>query len=76
MSRSKAQFSRTNQPVKIKRFLTYHDLPAKGINYHPNHLRVLWSKGRFPKPFKLSPHRLAWPEEVIDAWLDSRVEVA
>jgi hypothetical protein len=56
-----------------KRFLAPKDLPAKGIPYHPNHLRKMWTTGKFPAPVKLSPHRIAWPEEVIDAWLDSKV---
>lgn len=62
---------------KPKRFLTPKDLPGKGITYHGNYLRKLWTTGKFPPPIKLSPHRIAWPEEVIDAWLDSKIaEVA
>ena len=54
--------------TRSKRFLAPRDLPDKGIHYHGNYLRKLWTTGKFPKPIKLSPHRLAWPEEVIDAW--------
>jgi predicted DNA-binding transcriptional regulator AlpA len=44
-------------------------LRAKGVFYHPNHLRRLWERGDFPKPFKPSPRHLAWFEDQIDAWL-------
>lgn len=27
------------------------------------------AKGKFPKPFELTPGRVAWVEEDIDAWL-------
>ncbi|TPQ31229.1 AlpA family transcriptional regulator [Cupriavidus pinatubonensis] len=30
---------------------------------------AMMAKGRFPKPFELSPGRVAWLEEDIDAWL-------
>ena len=55
------------------RFLTPKDLPDKGINYHPNHLRLLWQSGKFPPPTQLSPRKIAWPEEVIDAWMHSKI---
>ena len=28
--------------------------------------------GRFPKPVHISPRRVAWPVETIDAWLEAR----
>ena len=55
------------------RSLTPKDLPAKGINYHPNHLRLLWQSGKFPPPTHLSPRKIAWPEEVIDRWMHSKI---
>lgn len=72
------QFGTARKPAKPagKRYLTVKDLPPKGINYHPNHLRRMWDKGRFPKPIHLSPRKLAWPESVIDAWLASKMEAA
>lgn len=30
---------------------------------------VMMAKGAFPKPFELTPGRVAWIEEDIDAWL-------
>jgi predicted DNA-binding transcriptional regulator AlpA len=59
-----------------ERYLTVKDLPAKGINYHTNHLRRMWNDGRFPLPNHLSPRRLVWAESVIDAWLASKIEAA
>lgn len=57
------------------RYLTFKDLPAKGICYHVNHLRRMWADGRFPPPVHLSPRKLAWAEHVIDQWLAARSEV-
>ena len=58
------------------RYLTLKDLPEKGICYHINHLRRMWNGDRFPKPVHLSPRKLAWSEDVIDAWLASKSEAA
>jgi hypothetical protein len=60
----------------VKRILSPKELPTKGIHYHPNHLRRLWMRGDFPAPIRLSPRKLAWPEEAIDAWLDSKLKGA
>jgi hypothetical protein len=70
------QFGRAKprKAIAPKRFLAPKDLPAKGIHYHGNHLRKLWNAGKFPTPVRLSAHRIAWPEEVIDAWMDSKVK--
>jgi hypothetical protein len=69
-------WSRKNTKPKLKRFLTPHDLPSKGINYHSNHLRKMWQRKPpdFPPPTRLSPRKIAWPEEVIDAWLESKLK--
>lgn len=58
------------------RYLTLKDLPEKGIRYHTNHLRRMWNDGRFPPPIHLSPRKLAWAEETIDAWIASKMEAA
>jgi predicted DNA-binding transcriptional regulator AlpA len=51
-------------------------LKAKGIQYHPDHIRRLVKQGRFPKPVKLngplSPN--AWVESEIDAYVRERIE--
>jgi predicted DNA-binding transcriptional regulator AlpA len=44
-----------------------------GIAYHINHLRRMWTAGRFPKPFKLSARRLAWKSSDIEQWIEARV---
>jgi predicted DNA-binding transcriptional regulator AlpA len=31
-----------------------------------------WRRGEFPKPVKLTAHRIAWFEDEIDKWIDSR----
>jgi hypothetical protein len=56
------------------RLLTPNDLPDKGICYHLNHLRKLWKAGRFPRPIKLSPRKIAWREADLDSWIASKVE--
>lgn len=33
-------------------------------------------RGHLPAPVRLSPGRVGWPEDVIRAWLESRVRVA
>ena len=44
-------------------------LPEKGISYSRDHLRRKVRDGSFPAPVRLSVRRIAWPEEVINAWL-------
>jgi prophage regulatory protein len=55
------------------RLIDQHTLRSKGIDYHPSYLRTLWRRGDFPKPMKLSPRRLAWREEEIDAWIAGKL---
>jgi prophage regulatory protein len=31
------------------------------------------SEGRFPKPVRLGGRAVGWPEDEIDAWLNSRI---
>jgi hypothetical protein len=67
--------SREPPPPPTNRVLTPRDLPAeKGIHYHINHLRRMWSAEPplFPRPFHLSPRRIAWREDVIDRWIEER----
>jgi hypothetical protein len=61
---------RKRRPSGSVRLVDPHALREdKGITYHPNHLRVLWQRGEFPLPIHLSPRRIAWFEEDIDAWI-------
>ena len=59
-----------------RRMLAWEDLPSKGIYYHRNYLRRLWEEGRFPKPIHLSQRKLAWPEAVIDEWIENKIKLA
>lgn len=69
-----AQFGRAKKSSPTPtRILAPRDLPAKGIHFHPNYLRKLWKKDEFPKPFKLSAHRIAWDEKVIDEWIAEKL---
>jgi hypothetical protein len=73
------QFGRARAPNKMpssERLLSPKDLRDKGINYHPNHLRKLWQRGNFPAPTHLSPRKIVWREDVIDAWIASKSEAA
>jgi predicted DNA-binding transcriptional regulator AlpA len=53
--------------------LDYRDLRARGIKYAKPHLWRLWTKGKFPRPIKLSASRNVWRAEEIDAWIESRI---
>jgi hypothetical protein len=61
---------------KSERVLGPKDLAERGIRFSPNHLRVLWTRGDFPAPFKLSARKFGWREAVIDEWIRSKVEAA
>lgn len=32
------------------------------------------SNGRFPRPVRLAPRRVGWPEADVEAWLKERIE--
>jgi predicted DNA-binding transcriptional regulator AlpA len=59
---------------RSRRLITQKQLPEKGINYHPKHIRRMWQQGKFPAPIYTSKRRFAWPEEVIDRWIDSKID--
>ena len=64
--------SRTRKAPK-GRMLTYKTLSAKGIDYHPNHIRRLVHAGKFPRPIYLGPRMPVWLEDEIDAWIDAKI---
>jgi predicted DNA-binding transcriptional regulator AlpA len=72
----RARAPRQAAPTTATRMLAWEDLPSKGIYFHRNYLRRLWEEGRFPKPVYLSQRKLAWPEAVIDEWINNKVELA
>ena len=49
------------------------DLKAKGIDYSKAHLWRMIREGKFPKPVKLGPRRVAFVDSEIDNWLDARI---
>jgi hypothetical protein len=69
-------FGTANVPLPAppkRRLIGPKQLPDKGILYNLNHLRRMWADGRFPPPIHTSERRIAWPEEVIDKWIDERI---
>ena len=36
----------------------------------------LIARGEFPKPLKIYGRRVAWLESAVDAWIQSRIELA
>ena len=69
------QFGRAKRqaPITPKRILAPRDLPAKGIHFHPNYLRKLWTKREnSPSPLSFcASHRV--DEEVIDQWIADKL---
>ena len=46
--------------------------PAKGSNSSRDHLRRKCKAGEFPKPVRVSEHRIGWVEAEVDAWLAAK----
>lgn len=55
--------------MKTRRLLTFHDLSNRGIPWVRDHLRRKCKAGEFPAPVQISPHRIGWFEDEIDAWV-------
>jgi predicted DNA-binding transcriptional regulator AlpA len=64
------------QKQQSLRFYSWADLRAHGVSFHTNHLRRLWMDGKFPRPVKLSPGKLAWNADEVDAWLAEKMKGA
>ena len=54
------------------RLLTFRQVRER-IVYSRQHWDRMIAEGRAPKPVRLGPHRVAWLEEEIDAWVAERV---
>lgn len=63
-------------PAAASRLIDPSMLPEKGVRYCMNHLRRMWQRGDFPPPVRLSPRRIAWPEQTIDEWIARKVAEA
>ena len=57
---------------KYRQLLTAADLKAIGIGFSREHLWRLEAANKFPRRIYLSPHKVAWFEDEILAWLDAR----
>lgn len=54
-------------------FLRFPDLwERKGIPWTRSYINRLEKAGKFPVRVKLGPNTIAWREDEIDAWLQSR----
>lgn len=47
-------------------------LVSERVHFHPIHIRRLIKDGKFPAPIRLGENRVAWIEDEIDAWLESK----
>ncbi len=57
--------------------LTFPQLKSrKGIPFTRVHINRLEKVGAFPKKLRLGSNSVAWSEEEIDAWLESRPRAA
>jgi len=57
----------------MTQLLDYADLRARGIRYAKPHLWRLWTKGKFPRPVKLSASRNVWRADEIQEWIEQRI---
>jgi len=44
------------------------------IPYSQNQLRRLEAQGRFPKRVRIGPNRVAWVQEEIERWFETRMD--
>lgn len=58
------------------RYLHYQDLVERGIVANRTTLRRWILSNNFPKPVKLGPNTIAWPEIIIEHWLEEKVRQA
>ena len=52
------------------KFLSYEDLQERGIRLSRVQLKRNIELGLFPKPVRLGPNTIAWPEDAIEAWIE------
>jgi prophage regulatory protein len=56
-----------------KRVLGYRQLkPEKGIPWSRQYIRRLEKAGHFPQHICIGPNTIAWPEDLLDSWLEQR----
>lgn len=49
---------------------------SKMLTLSKSTLERLIKKGRFPRPIKLSTHRVGWKESVVLAWIEFRAKAS
>jgi prophage regulatory protein len=57
---------------EFQKLLSSSDLRRRGITFSRTHLLRLELAGNFPKRLRLSPLRIAWICEEVDAWIEQR----
>jgi prophage regulatory protein len=58
------------------RLISYDNLkPLKGVNYSRVQLWRLEKQKLFPRRVSIGPHRHAWIESEIDAWIAERIRI-
>ncbi len=58
-----------------RRFLRFPDV-KRAVGYGHTTLYKKIKAGEFPKPYPLGARAVAWLEEDIDAWIESRITAA
>lgn len=61
-----------NTTLKRRTFLRLPDVRAR-VGLSRSQIYKMIAKGTFPAPIALSERAVAWDEESIDAWMDSRM---
>jgi prophage regulatory protein len=56
----------------MPRYLRFADLKAAKIIDNRMTLSRWIKNNGFPRPVKLGPNTVAWPEDEVQAWLESR----
>ena len=57
----------------IKKMISSEQL-ADIVPYSQNQLRRLEAQGRFPKRVRIGPNRVAWVQEEIERWFETRMD--
>jgi predicted DNA-binding transcriptional regulator AlpA len=58
--------------VTTRTYVPFPKLAEHGVPYKRTHLARLIKAGEFPRPYNLSPGRIAWDLADLDAWNASR----
>jgi len=59
--------------LPARRLLQRKDLFERGIRFSNTHLLKMEREGKFVARLYLSPAKVAWPEDEVDAWLEARL---